>query len=120
MYVCVAVFVYLGVRRVTLENRPVERGDSSVCLSLLGCFPRTQEALDITLAGEKTLLLIIARRCWGCRRRARDKGGRQKVQEGKTEDERGKRPKRFREKGGRVQDKVWALGLSSLWVSHRD
>ncbi len=58
-----AVFVYLSVCWVTLENRTVERRDSSVCLSLLGFFPRTQEALDITLAGEKTLLLIIAGRC---------------------------------------------------------
>lgn len=63
MCVCVAVFVYLGECRVTLENRPTERRDSSVCLSLLGCFPRTQETLDITLAGEKTRLLIIAGRC---------------------------------------------------------
>ncbi len=92
VYVCVAVFVYLGVRWVTLENRPVERRDSSVCLSLLGCFPRTQEALDITLAGEKTLLLIIAGRCWDCRCRVKGRGGRQKVQERKG---------RMREGGGR-------------------
>lgn len=62
--VCVAVFVYLSVCWLTLENRPVVHRDISVCLSLLGCFPRTQEDLDITLAGEKkTLLLIIAGGC---------------------------------------------------------
>lgn len=66
MYVCGADFVYFSVHWATLENRPVECRDSSVCLSLLGCFPRTQEALDITLASEKTLLLIIAGRCWDC------------------------------------------------------
>lgn len=119
MYVCVAVFVYLGVRWVTLENRPMARRDSSVCLSLLGCFPRTQEALDITLAGEKTLLLIIAGRCWDCRRRARDRRDRQKVQERELKMREGG-GRRYLEKGERAQDEVLALSMSSLWVSHWD
>lgn len=65
MCACVAGFVYLSVRWVTLENRPVERRDSSVCLSLLGCFPRTQEALDITLAGEKNTIANHSRKMLG-------------------------------------------------------
>lgn len=74
-----ALFVYLGVCRVTLENRPVECRDSSVCLSLLGCFPRTQEALNITLAKgrERKKIYTIAnhsRRMLGLRSRSQGGG----------------------------------------------
>lgn len=67
-----AVFVYIGVRRVTPERR-----DSSVCLSLLGSFPRTQEAGDITLGIIKNTLADRSRR----------KGGGQNALEKEREDE---------------------------------
>lgn len=79
-----ALFVYLGVCRVTLENRPVECRDSSVCLSLLGCFPRTQEALNITLVKgrERKKIYTItnhSRRMLGLQSRSR--GGGRKAEE---------------------------------------
>ena len=81
MYVCVADFVYLSVCWVTLENRPVECRDSSVCLSLLGCFPRTQEALDITLAGKKKITTANhSRKMLGLQQRTKGRDRRQKGQ----------------------------------------
>lgn len=114
---CVVVFVYLGVCRVTLENRSVERRDSSVCLSLLGCFPRTQEALDITLAGgkKKNTIANHSRKMLGLQTQTEGWGGKQKGRE--RERMRWERVKELRmraggrrmKRGGRTQDEVMTL-----------